>query len=194
MNTQADNRPTIAEALYPSVREQRDGKKYEPVIAAIPAATAYRMGKGDYTPWDKVPPDIEFVCWMEPPASSLTDYAAALHLGDYHVERPEEFEQAKKAMLALGFGTTQARAALAFVKRTAKHGRPPFTSEDARKAMLEQWGDKTDEKLAEVKAFVAKAKKRWPGVGEWLSVETGLGNDSQFITFLHRVVESRRGA
>lgn len=191
MTTQRNYGPTIVEALYPSVGMQPDGKKIEPGVAAIPAATANAMGRGEYTPWDKLPPEVELVNWNEPPASSVTDYATALHLGNYQFERPAEFEQAQKAMHALGLGTTAARAALSFVKRTAKHGRPPFTGDDARKAMEEQWGEKTDEKLAEVKALVNSAKKHYPGFGKWLT-EQGLGSDPQFIGFMHRIVQRRK--
>lgn len=190
--TTEDNRPTIAEALYPTVGAQPTGKKIEPATVGISPRLASEMGKGAYTAYDKAPPELEMVYWYEPPASSVQDYATALHLGKYHFERPEEFQQAQRAMLALGLGTTAARAALAFVRRTAKHGRPPFTNEDARKAMEEQWGEKVDEKLAEVKALVQNAKKQWPGVGQWLSADSGLGNDPQFIAFLYRVVERRK--
>lgn len=192
MTTQPDERPTLAEALYPTVGKQPQGRKIEPATVGISPKLAGEMGKGAWTPWDKAPPELDDVYWNEPPASSVADYGVALHLGNYSVERPEEFEQVKKAMLALQLGTTAARAALAFVKRTAKHGRPPHTVESARKAMEEQWGDKTDENVADVKALVQKAKKQWPGIGTWLSDETGLGNDPQFISFMHRIVQRRK--
>lgn len=196
MSTNSQNRKgtgeTIAQALYPTVGRQPDGKKIEPATVAIPARLVSAIGKGAYSPYDKPPPELDNVYWNEPPASSVTDYAYATSIHGYHFERPGEFEQAKKAMLALEFGTTAARAAMAFVKRTAKHGRPPFTSDDARKAMEEQWGDKTEERLADVKALVDAAKKQYPNIGKWLSEESGLGNDPQFIAFLYRAAQRRK--
>lgn len=191
MTTQRNDGPTVAEALYPTVGAQPQGRKIEPATVGISPKLASEMGKGAYTAYDKAPPELQLVNWYEPPAATVQDYATALHLGKYHFERPEEFAQAQKAMLALGLGTTAARAALAFVKRTAIHGRPPFTSEEARKAMEEQWGEKVDEKLAEVKALVTSAKKHYPGFGKWLT-EQGLGSDPQFIGFMHRIAQRRQ--
>jgi hypothetical protein len=184
---------TMAGAMYPSVGRQQQGKKWEPTGVAFSPKLAAQMGKGQGPgPYDKAPPELELVNWNEPPASSLTDYAAALHLGDYRVERPAEFEEAQKAMLALGFGITAARAALAFAKRVAKYGYPPHDSASARAALEEDWGEKTDGNLAEVKALVSAGKQHYPGLGTWLTSESGLGNDPQFIAFLHKAAQRRK--
>lgn len=189
----ADNRPTIAEMLYHPPGAQPEGKKIEPLTVGVPAALANEMGKGAYTAWDKAPAELEEVFWNEPPASSIADYANAFNFaGGYTFERPHEIEQGKKAMLALGLGVTQARAAAALYKRAIKNGRPPHTVESARKAMEEQWGDKTDDRIAEIKALVKAAEKHYPGIRNWLGAETGLGNDPDFIRFMHRVVQRRK--
>jgi hypothetical protein len=183
-----DGRKTLAQALYPTVGMQPDGKKIEPATVGISPKLAYSIGRGDYTPWDAAPAELEQVNWNEPPAATLTDYA---NVFDYPIHRPDEAEGAKKALLAMGLGVTAARAAVAFYKKAQK-SRPPFTSDDARKAMEEQWGDKTDEKLAEVKAFIKDAANSYPGLRNWLSVETNLGNTPDFIKLAHRAAQRRK--
>ncbi|MCA8429353.1 hypothetical protein [Burkholderia seminalis] len=191
--TTPENRPTIAEAMYPTVGAQPTGKKIEPATVGISPQLASQMGKGAYTAYDKAPPELEEVFWNEPAAASIADYANAFNFaGGYTFERPHELEQGKKAMLALGLGVTQARAVAALYKRSMKSGRVPFTSEEARKAMEDAWGDRTDTNLAEVKALVKTAENHYSGIRSWLGAETGLGNDPDMIKLLHRVVQRRK--
>lgn len=188
MSTQQPAGRTLAEALYPTVGAQPSGKKIEPATVGISPKLASEIGKGAWTPWDTAPPELDQINWSEPPAASTTDYASVF---DYEIHRPEEAEGGKKALLAMGLGVTAARAAVAFYKKALKN-RPPFTSEDARKAMEEHWGDKADANLAEVKAYIKEAVKRYPGLRSWLSVETNLGNTPDFINLVHRAVQRRK--
>lgn len=179
---------TIAQALYPSVGAQPQGRKIEPATVAISPKLAHEIGTSAYSPWDVAPPELDQVFWGEPPASSTADYA---NVFDYPIHRPEEAEGGKKALLAMGLGVTAARAAVAFYKKALKN-RPPFTSDDARKAMEEHWGNKTDANLADVKAYIKDAVKRYPGLRNWLSVETNLGNTPDFIKLVHRAAQRRK--
>jgi hypothetical protein len=110
---------------------------------------------------------------------------------DYPINRPEEAEGGKKALLAMGLGVTAARAAVAFYKKAMKN-RPPFTSDDALKAMKEHWGKDTDANLAEVKSYIKDAAQRYPGLKSWLSDETNLGNTPDFIKLVHRAAKRRK--
>ncbi|SDQ29323.1 hypothetical protein [Paraburkholderia tuberum] len=182
---------TLAQALYPTVGMQPDGKKIEPATVGISPKLANSIGNGEWTPWDAAPPELDQVFWNETPAASTADYNAAFDLKGYSFERPHEIDHAKKALHAMQLGTTAARAAVALYKRSIKNGRVPFTSDEAKARMLEAWGDKTDERIAEVKAYIKDAKKSYPNISAWLG-ESGLGNDPDFIKFVHRAAQRKK--
>ncbi len=138
-----------------------------------------------------LPAALAAVRWNEPPAASLTDYASVMTLpADHDAAGAIEFEQAKRAMLALGMGVTQAAAAWSMSLKAARGGHYRGTDEQASVELFELWGDQAPAKVELARALYQRAAKSWPGLKDWLEASR-LGSDPQFIRFLVQLAETR---
>ncbi|MFM0382839.1 hypothetical protein [Paraburkholderia dipogonis] len=140
---------------------------------------------------DKIANALADVRSVEPPADSVTAYAAVTSYPKSGVE-PDTAERdlALSAFQKAGLGTTAVSAVWQAGMDALKS---PVTTNTAgaMDALTAAYGEHAEARLADAKAYISTIEQKWPNVKAFLN-KTGLGNDPAFIKFV--IDKARKGA
>jgi hypothetical protein len=108
-----------------------------------------------------------------------------------------EAAQIGQAFVEAGLGLTTAASFLKMGIEAVQRGPMSPEAAETRNAaamaeLQKRWGDRTAEKLAEARAMISVAERRWPNIRDFLD-RSGLGSDPKLIQQLVARAERRPG-